>query len=97
LTTGGRIARLRNVYRREMSCQIVHDSLHSRAGWTQPYLLRVGSTLVGYGAIAVGGPWAGRPTVFEFFLLCEFRALATDLFNEFPKNKRRRSDRGANQ
>jgi hypothetical protein len=28
----------RNVYRREMDCQVVYDSLHSREGWTQPPL-----------------------------------------------------------
>jgi hypothetical protein len=30
---------LRELYRREMNCQIVHDSRHAR-GWTDAYLLR---------------------------------------------------------
>lgn len=29
----------RDMYRLEMSCQIIHDSLHSRPGWTREYLL----------------------------------------------------------
>ena len=27
----------RELYRQEMNCQIVHDSLHGREGWTLPY------------------------------------------------------------
>ena len=27
----------RDMYRLEMSCQIIHDSLHSRPGWTREY------------------------------------------------------------
>ena len=49
-----------------MSCQIVHDSLHSRTGWTEPYLLLSGGVAAGYGSIAVGGPWQAMPSVFEF-------------------------------
>ena len=35
------ILALRDMYRLEMSCQIIHDSIHSRAGWTQEYSLRI--------------------------------------------------------
>ncbi len=54
------IAPWRDLYRQEMNCQIVHDSLHSRKGWTQSYLLIVGGAIAGYGAIVVGGPWKGK-------------------------------------
>ena len=30
----------REAYRREMDCQIVHDSIHARAGWSREFLLR---------------------------------------------------------
>jgi GNAT superfamily N-acetyltransferase len=70
----------RDLYRQEMNCQIVHDSLHSRQGWTQPYLLTSGSATAGYGSIAVGGPWKGKPTIFEFYVLPQFRARVFDLF-----------------
>lgn len=46
----------RDLYRQEMSCQIIHDSIHFRAGWTLEYLLRDGSTTVGYGSVAIAGP-----------------------------------------
>jgi GNAT superfamily N-acetyltransferase len=63
-----------------MNGQIVHDSLHSRAGWTQSYLLKAGATIVGYGAIAVGGPWRNTRTVFEFYVSPEYRSRIFDLF-----------------
>jgi hypothetical protein len=58
----------RELFRKEMNCQIVHDSLHGRDGWTQPYLLEADGEPVGYGSIAVGGPWTGSRTIFEFYV-----------------------------
>src|ERR1043166_1020149 len=75
------ILRWRDLYRQEMHCQIVHDSLHSREGWTQPYLLRVDDATVGYGSVLVGGPWTGTRTIFEFYILPEHRTRAFDLFS----------------
>jgi hypothetical protein len=65
-TTIQEILPWRDLYRKEMTCQIVHDSLHSRKGWTEPYLLMSDGVAAGYGSIAIGGPWVGKPTVFEF-------------------------------
>jgi GNAT superfamily N-acetyltransferase len=70
----------RDLYRHEMSCQIVHDSLHAREGWTREYLLVAGGTMAGYGSIVVGGPWKGKPTVFEFYVLPGYRSRIFDLF-----------------
>jgi GNAT superfamily N-acetyltransferase len=75
------ILRWRDLYRAEMNCQIVHDSLHSRAGWTIPYLLQSAGTMVGYGSIAIGGPWKGKPTVFEFYVLPQYCARVFELFD----------------
>ena len=47
----------RDMYRLEMGCQIIHDSIHTRPGWTQEYLLFLGKTAVGYGSVALAGPW----------------------------------------
>lgn len=58
----------RELYRNEMNCQILHDSLHGRDGWTQPYLVECDGEQAGYGSIAVGGPWSGTRTVFEFYI-----------------------------
>jgi GNAT superfamily N-acetyltransferase len=73
----------REHYRQEMNCQIIHDSLHAREGWTQSYQLNVGQEMVGYGAIAIAGPWKGTKTVFEFYAAPEHRARADDLFDVF--------------
>ena len=67
-------------YRQEMNCQIVHDSIHRRAGWTLTYLLESAGAAVGFGSVALGGPWKDKPTLFEFYVLPEHRTRAFDLF-----------------
>ena len=44
------------------------------------YLLKVGDTVVGYGSIAVSGPWKDKPTAYEFYVLPQYRSRAFDLF-----------------
>jgi GNAT superfamily N-acetyltransferase len=63
------IVRWRDIYRLEMACQITHDSIHTRPGWTREYLLSLDGTAVGYGSVAVAGPWIVKPTVYEFFVV----------------------------
>lgn len=70
----------RDLYRLEMGCQIIHDSIHGRPGWTREYFLFAGGTAVGYGSVAVGGPWTGKPTVYEFYVLPPQRVHAFELF-----------------
>src|SRR5437762_1126690 len=74
---------LRVRYRAEANGQIVHDSLHTRAGWTKSYLLQSGGRAAGFGSVAIGGPWKDKPTVFEFYLLPEARGRAFDFFEAF--------------
>jgi hypothetical protein len=38
---------------------------------------------MGFGSIAVAGPWKDKPTVFEFYVLPEYRTKAFDLFETF--------------
>src|SRR2546430_12002487 len=71
----------RDMYRLEMGCQIIHDSIHSRPGWTHEYLLFAGEATVGYGSIAVGGPWKGKPTVYEWYVAPQYRSRMFDLFS----------------
>ena len=70
----------RERYRAEMNCQIVHDSLHPRAGWTEEYFIEAAGSFAGYGSIVVGGPWVGTRTVFEYYVLPEWRSHVFDLF-----------------
>jgi RimJ/RimL family protein N-acetyltransferase len=71
---------LREQYRQEMNCQIVHDSIHRRRGWTTTYLLAVSGATAGFGSIAIAGPWTHKPTIFELYILPEHRSRAFDLF-----------------
>ena len=70
----------RERYREEMRCQIVHDSIHRRPGWTLTWLLEVGGSAAGFGSLAIGGPWKDKPALFEFYLVPEHRTRAFDLF-----------------
>ena len=71
---------LRVHHRLEMNCQIVHDSIHRRAGWTNTYALRVGDDTAGFASVAISGPWSGKPTIFEFYVLPPYRRHAFELF-----------------
>jgi hypothetical protein len=72
------IRRLREEYRLEMACQIVHDSWHAR-GFTNSYLCRVDGQVVGYGSVG-GAPGERKDIAKEFFVLPERRGLALRLF-----------------
>jgi GNAT superfamily N-acetyltransferase len=72
---------LRELYRQEMNCQIIHDSLHGREGWTLPYLIESDGDPAGYGSIAVGGPWAGTRTLFEFYVVERQRSRFFEAFD----------------
>jgi len=74
---------LRVRYREEMNCQIVHDSLHSRPGWTEPYLLQIQGMSVGFAAVAIAGPWQDKRTVLEYYMLPEYRNRAFEMFETF--------------
>jgi GNAT superfamily N-acetyltransferase len=74
------VAPMRDIYRQEMSCQIIHDSVHARSGWSEEYLLLEGDAALGYGSIAVAGPWKDKPTVYEYFMLPQFRSRIFDGF-----------------
>jgi GNAT superfamily N-acetyltransferase len=76
------IERMRDIYRHEMGCQIIHDSIHTRPGWTHEYLLTEGGAKVGYGSVAVAGPWKEKPSVYEFWVLPQHRLRMFDLFIE---------------
>jgi len=71
---------MRDMYRHEMNCQIIHDSIHARPGWTHEYLLTEDGVKVGYGSVAVAGPWQENPSVYEFFVMPQYRLHMFDLF-----------------
>lgn len=67
------IAVMREAYRRELDCQIVHDSHHER-GFLRSHSLLMNGVMVGYGSIDDAG------TVKEFYLSPERRDVALPLF-----------------
>ena len=74
------ILEMRDEYRREMNCQIVHDSWHAR-GFTTTWLLHMDGRTVGYGSVG-GAPRETKDTLKEFFVLPAFRGDARRLFRE---------------
>lgn len=69
----------RDAYRRAMSCQIIHDSIHVRPGWTHEYLLSADDRPVGYGSVAVSGPWRDETALYELFIEPRYRHRLLDL------------------
>jgi GNAT superfamily N-acetyltransferase len=78
-TSLDRIRLWRDMHRFEMNCQVVHDSIHDRPGWTQEFLLSVDDTPVGYGSLAIGGPWKDTPTLYHVYVVPTHRQRLLDL------------------
>lgn len=83
LAGAAEILPLRELHRQEMKCQIVHDSLHRREGWTRGYRLFVGGTVAAFGSVALAGPWQDKPTIYEFYVLPPHRPRVFELFEVF--------------
>src|SRR5262245_58926544 len=79
----------RDLYRQDMNCQIVHDSIFTRKA-VDVFVILDGDKIAGYGVLGSSayGFFTGtsdkvRDTVYEFYLLPEFRRLATAAFRKF--------------
>lgn len=80
------IVPLREKYRKEMNCQIIHDSIHARAGWTREFALQMDDgNLIGYGSVPVAGPWRDNPALYEFFVEAEHRMRTFEAFAELSQ------------
>jgi GNAT superfamily N-acetyltransferase len=80
---------LRELYRREMNCQIVHDSL-PRRGFGDLFLLREDGRVAGYGFV-MGYQGEPKDMVREFYVLPACRGSALPLFRrliEFTRARR---------
>jgi GNAT superfamily N-acetyltransferase len=84
------IVRWRDFYREEMHCQIIHDSIHSRPGWSLEYRLSLGANRVGYGSVAIAGPWKEYATIYEYYVIPQFRNRIFDLFSALITGSRAR-------
>lgn len=79
------IAPFRDLYRRELGCQIVHDSAHYRENCFQSHLIEVDGKVAGYGSTWIGDYWMIKNSIFEFFLLPEFQPCLFSIFEDFLK------------
>lgn len=78
LVDADQVRPMRDLHRREMNCQIIHDSWLDRR-WVDAYALQLDSDVVGYGL--VGDIRAERKTIVtEYFVLPERRGAALPLF-----------------
>ncbi len=82
------IVHLRDLYRQEMNCQIVHDSLHARH-FMDSYLISVGGEVAGYGSL-LSDDSETRDLIKEFYVLPVHRAAASELFRRFAATSRAR-------
>src|SRR5580698_9941385 len=74
------ISSLREEYREEMQCQIIHDSIHERPGWSVEYVLEIDGDSIGYGSVAIGGTWKTAHSIYEFYVKRDSRQQIFDLF-----------------
>jgi GNAT superfamily N-acetyltransferase len=71
---------LRALYRREMNCQIIHDSL-PRRGFGNLFLIRADGRIAGYGFV-MGYRGEPKDMIREFFILPAYRARALPIFRQ---------------
>jgi GNAT superfamily N-acetyltransferase len=77
-----KIIPFRDLYRRELNCQIIHDSAY-RKDCFQTFLLQVEEEIVGYGSTWTGPYWMPKGSVFEFYVTPSHRSCLFGLFEEF--------------
>jgi GNAT superfamily N-acetyltransferase len=75
-----KVTSLRGQYCEELHCQIIHHSIHERPGWSVEYALEIDGFAVGYGSVAIGGPWTTAPSLYEFYVTKSSRQHVFDLF-----------------
>jgi GNAT superfamily N-acetyltransferase len=79
---------LRELYRREMNCQIVHDSLPAR-GFGNLFLLRLDDRVAGYGFV-MGYRGEPKDMIREFYVLPAYRGWALPLFRQLIETSQAR-------
>lgn len=73
------IARFRPLFLQEANVQFRYNARHER-GWSDSYLLTADDGAIGYGAVHGKDRLADRDTVFEFYIVPPYRALAPRAF-----------------
>jgi GNAT superfamily N-acetyltransferase len=79
---------LRELYRREMNCQIIHDSLPGR-GFGDLFLIRADGRVAGYGFV-MGYRGEPKDMIREFYVLPAHRGSAVPMFRDLVEASRAR-------
>jgi len=79
---------LRELYRREMNCQIIHDSLPER-GFGELFLIRADGRVAGYGFV-MGYRGEPKDLMREFYVLPALRGAALPMFKRLVEVSRAR-------
>src|SRR5436309_1662369 len=82
------IVPLREQYRHELDCQIVHDSAHYRQNCSQAFLAIINGRVAGYGSVWIGAYWMAKGSIYEFYLTPEYRPLGLRLFEQLVQSVR---------
>jgi len=77
------VASWREILQQETGGICAHHALPRWPGWAAGYAIECERQPAGYGLVAVGGPWQGRPTIFEFYLAAPHRHEAFKVFEQF--------------
>jgi GNAT superfamily N-acetyltransferase len=75
---------LRNLFLQEKNFQVRYDSCHWR-GWADEYVFIDGGAQIGYGSVMGKDDLKLRDSIFEFYLVPEFRNRAAVIFVELIK------------
>lgn len=75
---------LRRLYLQATNFQIRYDARHER-GWSDSYIIDQDGVNIGYGSVMGNKNIEDRDTIFEFYLIPEFRNLASRVFEELVK------------
>ncbi len=75
---------LRKLFLEENHFQIRYNACHER-NWSDSYLFTIDASSIGYGSIKGKDDLKDRDTVFEFFVVAQYRSLASQIFSELIK------------
>jgi GNAT superfamily N-acetyltransferase len=75
---------LRNLSLQENRFQFVHDKCYG-AGWADTYIFSIGNETVGYGSVWGKDDRKARDTIFDFYLLRQYRKFTDLIFPKFEK------------
>ena len=78
-TESAGILPFRSLFLQETNFQIRYNACHER-GWSDSYLIKKDDAVIGYGALKGKEELSHRDAIFEFYLMPDYRAKASQIF-----------------